>query len=104
MKAVGKMEGSYAIGVVSSEEPDKVVAVRKDSPLIVGLGKDETFIASDIPAVLNQTRDIYLLKDNEFVIMTKDGVKILITEDEEVVNKEVYHVTWDADAAEKRRI
>lgn len=100
MKAVGKMEGSYAIGVITTYEPDKIVAVRKDSPLIVGLGKDETFIASDIPAVLNQTRDIYLLEDKEFVIITKDGVKI-ITEDEEVVNKEVYHVTWDADAAEK---
>lgn len=100
MKAVSKMEGAYAIGVVTTHEPDKMVAVRKDSPLIVGLGKDETFIASDIPAVLNQTRDIYLLEDKEFVIITKDGVKI-ITEDEEVVNKEVYHVTWDADAAEK---
>jgi glucosamine--fructose-6-phosphate aminotransferase (isomerizing) len=100
MKAVSKMQGAYAIGVVTTHEPDKMVAVRKDSPLIVGLGKDETFIASDIPAVLNQTRDIYLLEDKEFVIITKDGVKI-ITEDEEVVNKEVYHVTWDADAAEK---
>ncbi|WP_461614469.1 glutamine--fructose-6-phosphate transaminase (isomerizing) [Clostridium sp. Marseille-QA1073] len=100
MKAVSKMEGAYAIGVVTTHEPDKMVAVRKDSPLIVGLGKDETFIASDIPAVLNQTRDIYLLEDKEFVIITKDGVKI-INEDEEVVNKEVYHVTWDADAAEK---
>ncbi|HCQ88896.1 MULTISPECIES: glutamine--fructose-6-phosphate transaminase (isomerizing) [unclassified Clostridium] len=100
MKAASKMEGSYAIGVVTTHEPDKIVAVRKDSPLIVGLGKDETFIASDIPAVLNQTRDIYLLEDKEFVVITKDGVKI-INEDEEVVNKEVYHVTWDADAAEK---
>ncbi|HAG42948.1 MAG TPA: glutamine--fructose-6-phosphate transaminase (isomerizing) [Clostridium sp.] len=100
MKAVSKMEGAYAIGVVTTHEPDKMVAVRKDSPLIVGLGKDETFIASDIPAVLNQTRDIYLLEDKEFVIITKDGVKI-INEDEEIVNKEVYHVTWDADAAEK---
>lgn len=72
MTAISKVEGSYAIGVVCSEEPDKVVAVRKDSPLIVGLGKEEYFIASDIPAVLNHTRDIYLLKDNEFVLMTKD--------------------------------
>ena len=77
MKATTKMEGSYAIGVVSRDEPDKLVAVRKDSPLIVGLGEDEYFIASDIPAVLNYTRDVYLLEDNEFVVFTKDGVKLL---------------------------
>jgi len=100
MKAVSKMEGSYAIGVVCSKEPDKLVAVRKDSPLIVGLGKDEYFIASDIPAVLNHTRDIYLLEDKEFVVLTKDGVTLL-NEMGETINKEVYHVTWNADAAEK---
>lgn len=100
MKAVAKMEGSYAIGVVCSKEPDKVVAVRKDSPLIVGLGKEESFIASDIPAILNHTRDIYLLNDKEFVVMTKDGVKLLSEEGEEI-KRDIYHVTWNADAAEK---
>lgn len=100
MKAVKKMEGSYAIGVICKEEPDKLVAVRKDSPLIVGIGKDESFIASDIPAVLNHTRDVYLLEDNEFVFMDKDGVKIF-NSDKEEVKKEIYHVTWNADAAEK---
>ncbi|GKX68907.1 glutamine--fructose-6-phosphate transaminase (isomerizing) [Inconstantimicrobium mannanitabidum] len=99
-KATTKMEGSYAIGVISKNEPGKLVAVRKDSPLIVGLGKDEFFIASDIPAVLNYTRDVYLLEDKEFVVMTKDGVT-LYDEDGEMVNKDVYHVTWDAHAAEK---
>lgn len=100
MKATSKMEGSYAIGVICAKEPDKMVAVRKDSPLIVGVGKDEYFIASDIPAVLNHTRDVYLLNDNEFAVMTMDGVTILSDEGEEV-NKEIYHVTWNADAAEK---
>ena len=100
MKAAAKMEGSYAIGVISSNEPDKIVAVRKDSPMIVGLGKDEYFIASDIPAVLNHTRDVYLLNDKEFVVLTRDGVK-LFTEDKEQIEREVYHVTWNADAAEK---
>lgn len=99
-KATSKMEGSYAIGVICKEEPDKIVAVRKDSPLIVGVGKDEYFIASDIPAVLNHTREVYLLEDKEFVIITNDGVEIK-TEDGEEVNKEIYHVTWDVDAAEK---
>ena len=99
-KAITKMEGSYAIGVVCENEPDKLIAVRKDSPLIVGLGKDEFFIASDIPAVLGYTRDVYLLEDKEFVIITRNGV-VLKTEDGEVIDKEVYHVTWDIDAAEK---
>ena len=99
-KATSKMEGSYAIGVICKEEPDKIVAVRKDSPLIVGVGKDEYFIASDIPAVLNHTREVYLLEDKEFVIITNDGVEIK-TEDGEKIDKEIYHVTWDVDAAEK---
>lgn len=99
-KAINKMEGSYAIGVVCKNEPNKLIAVRKDSPLIVGLGKDEFFIASDIPAVLGYTRDVYLLEDKEFVIITKDGVT-LKTEEGEVIDKEIYHVTWDIDAAEK---
>ena len=99
-KATSKMEGSYAIGVICKNEPDKIVAVRKDSPLIVGLGKEEFFIASDIPAVLNHTREVYLLEDKEFVIITNEGVEIK-TEDGEKINKEIYHVTWDVDAAEK---
>ena len=100
VKATSKMEGSYAIGVICKNEPDKIVAVRKDSPLIVGIGEGEYFIASDIPAVINHTRQVYLLEDKEFVILTKDGVKIK-TEDGEDINKDIYHVTWDIDAAEK---
>ncbi|WP_195964827.1 glutamine--fructose-6-phosphate transaminase (isomerizing) [Clostridium cuniculi] len=100
VKATAKLEGSFAIGVIANNEPDKIIAVRKDSPLIVGLGENESFIASDIPAVLNHTRDVYLLEDKEFVILTKDGVE-LRTEDDEKIEKEVYHVTWNVDAAEK---
>ena len=99
-KATTKMEGSYAIGVLCKDDPGKLIAVRKDSPLIVGLGEGEYFIASDIPAVLNHTRDVYLLNDNEFVEMTLDGVN-LYNEDGEKIEKDVYHVTWDANAAEK---
>jgi len=99
-KAVTKMEGSYAIAVISSLEPDKLVAVRKDSPLIVGLGKDEFFVASDIPAVLNHTREVYLLEDKEFVIISSEGIK-LINAEGEVISKEIFHVTWDAESAEK---
>lgn len=100
IKATTKMEGSYAIGVISEDEPDKIVAVRKDSPLIVGLGKEENFIASDIPAILNYTRDVYLLDDKEFVVIDGQGVN-LYNEEGEQVDKEVFHVTWNADAAEK---
>ncbi|MGK0464852.1 glutamine--fructose-6-phosphate transaminase (isomerizing) [Clostridium sp.] len=99
-KAVTKMEGSYAIAVISSHEPDKLVAVRKDSPLIVGLGKDEFFVASDIPAVLNHTREVYLLEDKEFVIISSEGIK-LINAEGEAISKEIFHVTWDAESAEK---
>ena len=100
VKATEKLEGSYALGVVCGAEPDKIVAVRKDSPLIVGIGNGESFIASDIPAVLNYTRDIYLLEDNEFVVLTNEGVKIFKANGERI-DKEIYKVTWNEDAAEK---
>lgn len=100
VEATEKLEGSYAIGVICADEPDKLIAVRNESPLIVGIGDGENFIASDIPAVLNQTRDVYLLENKEFVVMTKDGVKIYNSFEKEI-KKDVFHVTWNADAAEK---
>lgn len=100
MKAVKKMEGSYAIGVICKDEPNKLVAVRKDSPLIVGVGEGESFIASDIPAVLNHTREVYLLEDNEFVLI-EDGKITIFDENKNEVKKDIFHVTWNADAAEK---
>ena len=100
MKTVTKMEGSYAIAVITSDEPDKLVAVRKDSPLIVGIGTDEFYVASDIPAVLNYTREVYLLEDKEFVVISNDGIKLIDAEGQ-TINKEIFHVTWDAEAAEK---
>lgn len=100
MKAASKLKGSYAIGVICSKEPGKLVAARKDSPLVVGVGKGEYFIASDIPALLNHTRDVYFLNDNEFVVMDNSGVKILDANKEEI-KRDIYHVTWNANAAEK---
>lgn len=100
MMATTKIEGSYALGVVSIDEPDKIVAVRKDSPLIAGIGEDEFFIASDVPAILNYTRDVYYLNDKEFLVLSKDGIEIYNAEKEKIT-KEVHHVTWNADAAEK---
>ncbi len=100
VRASKDLQGSFAIGAVCNAEPDKLVAVRKDSPLIVGLEGDENFIASDIPAVLNYTRDVYLLEDNEFVVITEEGVKLL-DENGNKIDKDVFKVTWNADAAEK---
>lgn len=100
MKALDKIEGTYAFGVVSSSEPDRIIAVKKDNPLIVGLGEGENFIASDVPAILAHTRDVYFLNDEEIVVLTKDKVEVL-TKEGLPVKKEVFHVTWDAQAAEK---
>ena len=99
-KAVDKMRGAYGIGVICSKEPDKLIAVRKDSPLVVGLGEGCNFIASDIPALLKHARKIYLIENNETVVLTKNDVKIYNAGRKEV-RRDVFHVTWDADAAEK---
>lgn len=99
-KAVDKMEGAYAIGVICSEEPDKIVAVRKDSPLIVGIGEGENYLASDIPALLKYTRNVYLIENDEFVVLTKNEIKIL-NEFRQEVKRDVYNVTWDVKSAEK---
>lgn len=99
-KAVDRMEGAYAICVVCKQEPDKIVAVRKDSPMIVGLGEGENFIASDIPALLKYTRDVYLIENDEFIVLTTDAVKIFDAFGQPV-QRDIYKVTWDIAAAEK---
>ncbi|HIS69578.1 MAG TPA: glutamine--fructose-6-phosphate transaminase (isomerizing) [Candidatus Gallacutalibacter stercoravium] len=100
IKVISKVEGSYALGVISQEHPDQLLAVRKDSPLIVGLGKGENYIASDIPAILSKTRDIYRLEDKEIAVLTTGGVTVYNT-DYEIVQKTPFHVDWDISAAEK---
>lgn len=95
-----KVHGSYALGVISVNEPNKIIAARKDSPLIIGLGKGENFIASDIPAILNHTRNVYLVEDGEVIILTADKVTILDKNNNEV-NRKIFYVEWDAEAAEK---
>lgn len=100
IRVIHKVEGSYALGIICEDNPDEIIAVRKDSPLIIGLGKGENFIASDIPAILNRTRDIYRLNDNEITVLKRDGVTVYNT-DKEVVSKEIVHIDWDISAAEK---
>ena len=99
-KTVEQMRGAYAISVIAASEPGKIVAVRKDAPLIVGLGKDAHFVASDIPALLKYVKEIYFIENNEFVVLTPDSAKIY-DEDRNEIHRDVFHVTWDADAAEK---
>ena len=76
-KVVSKLEGAYALELVSSYEPDTIYATRKDSPLIAGIGKGQNFIASDIPAILEYTREVYLLEKGEYAIVTKDGIQLV---------------------------
>lgn len=99
-KAVAEMRGAYAVGAIAAAEPDKIVAVRKDAPLVAGIGKGCNFIASDIPALLKYVREVYLIENNETVVLTKDDIKIY-DEKGNTVKRDVFHVTWDADAAEK---
>ena len=77
LKAVPKLEGSFAMAVISAREPGKLVAVRQDSPLVRGLGEGEYFLASDIPAVLKHTRSIYILDDGEVAVLEAGGVESL---------------------------
>lgn len=100
IRVISKVEGSYALGILCEDDPEQLFAVRKDSPLIVGLGKNENFIASDVPAILNKTRDIYRLRDNEIVVLKRGGVTVYNT-DKEIVPKEPEHIDWDVSAAEK---
>ena len=100
MDSINVIEGSYALGVICRNCPDEFVAARKDSPLIVGIGNGENFIASDIPAILEHTRDIYILEDKEVVVLRRDGVKVFNIHGAEV-KKDIFHVDWDVAAAEK---
>ena len=100
IKTLAKVRGSYALGVICSRDPDTLYAVRKDSPLIVGLGKGENFIASDIPAILHKTRDVLRLNDNEIAVLTRETVAVF-NQNREPVPKTPEHINWDVSAAEK---
>lgn len=95
-----KIEGAYALGILCRDYPDMLIAVRKDCPLVIGKGENENFIASDIPAILQHTRDVYFLDNNEIAVIKADSIKIYDRNKKEV-EKEIYKVTWDIAAAEK---
>lgn len=94
------VEGSYAIGVLCKDYPDRIICARKESPLVVGLGKGENFIASDVPALLEHTRDVYYLDEREIAVLYTDHVDLFNFEGEKII-KQPSHVDWDMDAAEK---
>ena len=98
--AVARIRGSYAFGILFDDFPEKLFAIRKDSPLIVGIGEGENYIASDIPAILSRTNRYYLLEENELAIITADSIRILGA-DREPLTKEIFTATWDVSAAEK---
>ena len=99
-KATARFRGAYALGVVCADNANELVAVRKDSPLVVGLGEDENMIASDIPAILKYTRNVYFLENGEFVHILGDKLTIL-DENKNVVEKKINEINWDIEAASK---
>ncbi|TDF91722.1 glutamine--fructose-6-phosphate transaminase (isomerizing) [Paenibacillus piri] len=99
-KAVTRMTGAFALGVLTEYEPEKLVAVRLSSPLIIGVGEGENFIGSDIPAILDYTRNVYILNDGEMAVLTKDGVELMTLEGN-FISRELFYVDWDIVTAEK---
>ena len=99
-KVMHRMEGTYALGIIFSDHPDELYAVRKDSPLIVGHTKGGSIIASDVPAVLKYTRNVVFIENEEIVRMTEDQMEFFNV-DEEPIEKETVHIDWDVNAAEK---
>lgn len=99
-KIMHRVEGSYALGILFSDEPDVVYAVRKDSPLIVGKGKEGNLIASDVPAVLKYTRDVYFIENEEIARLTENNIEFFNV-DGETIDKASKTIEWDINAAEK---
>ncbi|MBB6695359.1 glutamine--fructose-6-phosphate transaminase (isomerizing) [Cohnella xylanilytica] len=99
-RATKRMRGAYALAVLSELEPDKLIAVRLHSPLIIGIGEGEHFIGSDIPAILEHTRDVYILDDGEMAVLTREEATLMTIEGN-LITKQLFRVNWDLAVAEK---
>ncbi|MGL4790524.1 MAG: glutamine--fructose-6-phosphate transaminase (isomerizing) [Anaerotignaceae bacterium] len=99
-KVIDKIEGAYALGILCKDYPDTLISARKNCPLVIGKGEGENFIASDIPAILHRTREVYFLDDNEVAVVTKDNIDIF-DRDKNKIQRDIFHVDWSIDAAEK---
>ena len=99
-RMLARVDGAYALEIICADEPDKIICTKKENPLVIGLGKGENFVASDIPAIINYTRDTYILNDGELAIVTRDNVAVFDRKGN-AIDKEVFHVSWNAEAAEK---
>lgn len=99
-RVLQRIEGSYSLVILCADDPSRIICTKKDNPLVIGLGKGENFIASDIPAIINHTRDTFIMNDGEVAVVTKDSVRVSDLAGN-LINKKVYHVTWNAEAAEK---
>ena len=104
LEAVGRVlrriEGAYALGILCADKPDQLIAVRKDSPLILGYGKGCSFLASDVTAIIKYTREVGYMDDDELAVLTKDGIQCY-NHLMQPIEKEISHVDWEIDAAEK---
>ena len=104
LQAVGRVlrriEGAYALGILCADAPDQIIAVRKDSPLILGYGKDCSFLASDVTAIIRHTRDVVYMDDGEVAVLRRDGIQCY-NHLMQPIEKEISHVDWEIDAAEK---
>ncbi|GAB4535461.1 MAG: glutamine--fructose-6-phosphate transaminase (isomerizing) [Thermodesulfovibrionia bacterium] len=99
-KALSHLKGAYALAIISKFEPDKIIAVKKDSPLVIGLGKGEFFVASDIPAFISHTRDVIIPDNNEIAVIRRDGVRFTDLYNRQIRKKPI-RIKWSASMAEK---